>query len=88
MLSHILNYPCRRAVHNDLFNVQQNLITRLLTQYIKGLSVFAKAVPQHIQHKYSVEKSEVIVVDVLMKNEACRGDMIALYAKLPWEQVA
>lgn len=39
----------------------------------------SKSVPQHIQHKYSMEmgnKSEVIVLDVLMKNEANRSDMI------------
>lgn len=71
-------------VEDDFINVQQNLIiivSRMLTQYIKGLSAFAKAVPQHIQHQYSVEmgrKSEVIVLDVLMKNEACRGDMIEI----------
>ena len=71
-------------IEDDFINVQQNLIiivSRMLTQYIKGLSVFAKAVPQHIQHQYSTEmgrKSEVIVLDVLMKNEACRGDMIEI----------
>ncbi len=39
----------------------------------------SKSVPQHIQHKYSTEmgkKSEVIVLDVLIKNEASRTDMI------------
>ena len=43
--------------------------------------MFAKAVPQHIQHQYSAEmgrKSEVIVLDMLMKNEACHGDMIEI----------
>ena len=71
-------------VEDDFIKVQQNLIiiiSRMLTQYIKGLSVFAKAVPQHVQHQYSAEmgrKSEVIVLDVLMKNEASRGDMIEI----------
>lgn len=69
-------------VEDDVIAIQQNLViivSRILTQYIRGLSVFAKAVPQHTQHQYSAEmakKSEVIVLDVLMKNEACRGDMI------------
>lgn len=71
-------------VEDDFRSLQQNLVVivcRMITQYINGLSVFAKAVPQHIQHKYSSQmgtKSEVIVLDVLMKNEACRGDMIEI----------
>ena len=71
-------------VQDDFSNVQTNLtimICRMLTQYINGLSVFAKAVTQHIQHRYSAEmgkKSEVIVLDVVMNNEACRGDMIEI----------
>ena len=69
-------------VEDDFIAIQQNLVnivSKILTHNIKGLSVFAKVVPQHIQHQYSAEmakKSEVIVLDVLMKNEACRGDMI------------
>ena len=66
----------------DFDAVQRNLViivSRILTQYVGGLSVFAKVVPQHILHNYSAEmgkKSDVIVLDVLMKNEASRGDMI------------
>ena len=66
----------------DLGSVKKNLIilvSRIITQYIGGLSVLAKAVPQHIQHPFSKEmgmKSEVIVLDVLMKNESKRGDII------------
>lgn len=55
------------------------LVSRIITRYIDGLSVLSKSVPQHIKHKYSTEmgkKSEVIVLDVLMKNEASRSDMI------------
>ena len=55
------------------------LINRIITRYINGLLVLSKSVPQHIQHKYFAEmgrKSEVIVLDVLMKNEASRSDMI------------
>ena len=66
----------------DFDAVQGNLViivSRILTQYIDSLSVFSRVIPQHILHKYSTEKakkSEVIVLDVLMKNEASRGDMI------------
>ena len=55
------------------------LVSRIITRYIDGLVVLSKLVPQHIQHKYSMEMgkmSEVIVLDVLMKNEAYRSDMI------------
>ena len=63
------------AVRNNLVVV----VSRILTQYIDSLSVFSKSVSAHIQHKYSKEmgrKSEVIVLDVLMKNEAKHSDMI------------
>lgn len=55
------------------------LVSRIITRYIDGLVVLPKSVPQHIQHKYSMEmgkKSEVIVLDVLMNDEANRSDMI------------
>lgn len=60
----------------DVEAVRKNLVvlvSRIITEYIDGLSVLSKAVPQHIQHHFSNEmgmKSEVIVLDVLMKNEA------------------
>ena len=50
------------AVHKNLVVI----VSRMLTQYIDGLSV---VVTQHIPHKYSAEmanKSEVIMLDVLM----------------------
>lgn len=40
----------------DVVAVKKNLVvlvSRIITEYIDGLSVFAKAVPQHIQHTYS-----------------------------------
>ena len=55
------------------------LVSRILTHYIPALSCLAKAVPKHIIHTYSTEmsqKSEVIVLDVLMKNENCHSDMV------------
>ena len=66
----------------DFAAVRRNLvilISNIITHYIDGLSVLSKSVPQHIQHKYSTEmgkKSDVIVLDVLMKNESSRSDMI------------
>ena len=66
----------------DHLAVQQNLVvivSRILTQYLDSLSVFSKSVSAHIPHKYSEEmgrKSEVVVLDVLMKNEAKHSDMI------------
>ena len=66
----------------DFAAMRSNLIvivSRIINHYIDGLSFLSKSVPQHIQHKYSAEmgkKSEVIVLDVLMKNESSRSDMI------------
>ena len=55
------------------------IVSRILTEYISDLSPLSKAVTKHIPHKYSTEmskKSEVVVLDVLMKNEAKHSDMI------------
>ena len=55
------------------------LVARLLTQYIPSLSFLAAVVPKHICHKYSVQmaqKSDVAVIDVLMKNETDGKDML------------
>jgi len=66
----------------DIVEVKKNLIiivARIITKYIDSLSPLAKSVTQHIEHQYSAEmsqKSEVIVLDVLMKNEASRADML------------
>ena len=73
---------------DDVSAVKSNfviLVSRIITQYIEGLHVLSKAVPQHIEHKYSKEikeKSDVIVLDVLMKNEASRSDMIDIMKRL------
>ena len=67
---------------DDVNKVKMNrvvLISRVLTHYIPGLASFAKVVPKHIQHKYSkvmCNRSEVFVLDVLMKNEAKHSDMM------------
>ena len=66
----------------DVKTIRSNLVTivsRILTQYIVTLSPLSKAVPKHITHQYSSEmalRSDVVVVDVLMKNEAKHSDMI------------
>lgn len=66
----------------DVKQVKQNLVvlvSRLLTYYVKALSPLGKSVPQHIKHCYSQQmsrKSEVVVLDVLMKNETCHSDMV------------
>ena len=67
---------------NDIGHVKSNLVilvSRLLTQYIKDLSPLSRSVPQHISHQYTEEmsrRSDVAVLDILMKNEACHSDMI------------
>ena len=66
----------------DVAVVKDNLIilvARTLTEHIPSLAAFSKVVPKHIIHRYSVEmskKSEVAVLDVLMKNEAKHKDML------------
>ena len=62
------------------------LVFRLLTTYIKGLPFLSKVVPRHNYCaqvlKYKSSKSEVAVVDVLMKNEAYGPDMIDIMQSL------
>lgn len=59
----------------DVVAVKNNLvvlISRILTQYFPALGFLAKVVPKHILHRYSKEmstKSEVVVLDILMKDE-------------------
>ena len=53
------------------------LVSRLITTHFKDPSAFSKVVCKHITHKYSQEISrKVLVVDVLMKNEACGPGMV------------
>ena len=50
-----------------------------------SLTSFSKFVPSHILHQYSKEmkqKSEVCVLDVLNKNEACYVDMLEIMIAL------
>lgn len=72
----------------DVTKVKGNLtvlVSRVLTQYITKLAPFSKAVTQHIEHVYSkemAEKSDVFVLDILMKNETNHKDMIDIMTKL------
>ena len=55
------------------------IVSRILVHYIGYLSPLSKAVPEHIIHQYSNEmalRSDVVVLDVLMKNEAKHSNMI------------
>ena len=59
----------------DVVAIQDNLVilvTRILFKHMKPLSFLSKDVVAHIDHQYSKEmgkKSDVVVLDVLMKNE-------------------
>ena len=72
----------------DVQCVKSNLVTIvscILTRYIHDLSPLSKSIPQHILHKYSRQmsrKSEVVVLDVLMKNEAKHSDMLDIMLKM------
>ena len=73
---------------DDVRKVKENLIvlvSRVLTQYLPALAPLAKVVPKHIEHLYLKEmsmKSEVFVLDVLMKNEAKHSDMLDIMTTL------
>ena len=72
----------------DISSMRSNLIVivaRFLTQHFKDLKPLSTAVASHIQHEYSREmstKSDVVVVDILYKNEASRTDMIDIMIKM------
>ena len=69
------------TVH-DIRAVQDNLVvlvSRILCRNMNHLSFLSKVVPAHITHQYSEEmakKSDVVILDVLMKNEAKHADML------------
>ena len=66
----------------DIQAVKANLVflvSWILTEYIPAFTFLTKVVPKHILHQYSnkmAEKSEVVVLDVLMKNEMKHEDML------------
>ncbi len=69
------------AVKKDLTVI----VSRILTEYFPSLARFSKVVIKHIRHKYSMDmsmKSDVVVLDILMKNETKRKDMIDIMKTL------
>ena len=61
------------------------LVGCILTEYFPALVPVSKVVPKHILHQYSAEmskKSDVVVLDVLMKNEAKNKDMLDIMKTL------
>lgn len=66
----------------DIFVIKSNLVvlvSRILVQYFPALKFLSGVVPKHIRHKYSSEmakKSEVVVLDILLKNETEHKDML------------
>lgn len=73
---------------SDVAAVKKNLIIlvgRILTEYFPALAPFSKVVPKHILHRYSAQmcqKSDVVVLDVLMKNEAKSKDMLDIMSTM------
>lgn len=73
---------------DDVNKLRANLIvlvSRMLTEYIPQLASFRKYVTKHIEHCYTKEmseKSEVYVLDILMKNEAKHKDMIDIMTRM------
>ena len=67
---------------DDVGQIKKNLVvlvSRILCGCITCLSSFCSAVPSHILHEYSDQmacKSDVVVLDVVGKNEAQHSDMI------------
>lgn len=72
----------------DIIEIKRNLhtlVSRIACHYVKGLQKLKKLVPAHITHAYSEEmtkKSEVIVLDVLHKNENKSSDMVAIMREM------
>lgn len=67
---------------SELGTVKQNmeiLVSRILCEYIVAFKSLEKSVTAHIPHKYNTKmaiKSDVVVLDVLHKNENKSNDMI------------
>ena len=61
------------------------LVARILYDYTKDLCQIKKFVVTHIQHNYSdkmADKSEVIVLNVLHKNETKSSDMVHIMREM------
>ena len=68
--------------HEDIVLIRKNLVVLVicvLCTYIKSLKPLNSVIPKHIIHQFSTEmsqKSDVHVLDVLMKNETCHSDTV------------
>ena len=77
-----LRTKCFEPTSAHVASIKLNLsiiFCRILCTYIKDFKKLKRLVPQHIYHKNSLimsQKSEVAVLDVLYKNEACHQDML------------
>ena len=77
-----VNVDCFLPSLEDMKVVQHDmevLVGRIICDYIKDMSKLKKFVVTHIPHTYSdnmADKSEVIVLDVLHKNEMKSSDMV------------
>ena len=70
---------------DDLSKLKSNLVILVSRIITDQLFSYRKVVTKHILHPYSkemTEKSEVLVLDVLMKHEAVNKDMIDIMRKL------
>ena len=74
--------------NSDVAAVKKNLVVlvgRIITEYFPALAPFSRLVPKHISHRYSSQmskKSDVVVLDCLMKNETKHADMLAIMKTL------
>ncbi len=80
--------PAELPTVDDIQSIKQNLIvlvSRTVCKYVKCLQKYTPSVCSHIAHGHSKEmatKSEVIVLDVLHKNEMKGADMIDIMREI------
>ena len=91
-LQHTGHLSKLREVPNDFFLPQSSdvrevksnlviLVSRILVQNFPALAFLSGVVPKHILHKYSkkmAQKSDVVVLDVMMKNENVNKEMLEI----------
>ena len=76
--------PSRDDINTILSDLEV-LVTRILCDYIKSFKELKRLVTKDIPHTYSEEmaaKSEVVVLDVLHKNETVNSDMVEILRTL------
>lgn len=70
-----------KVVESDL----EVLVSRVICEYISGLRTLKQSVLEHIPHMYSEEmtqRSQVVVLDVLHKNETKSSDMVQIMREM------